>query len=205
MGERVGSALIAVVPVKSLAEAKSRLAGVMPPEKRSELSCRLLARTLRVLARSRGIDRVAVISRDQKVLELARKFRAWIMWESGVGLNEALEQATRVAIANGAGALLILPADLPRVTHGDVEQIVALGRQAPCLVLAPDEREQGTNALLVNPPGLIRYAFGPGSFQQHRLRGEQAGAPVVLYRSEGLTLDLDWPEDLARLGLQLST
>ncbi len=188
---------MAIVPVKPFAEAKRRLAEVMDSQARAELSAQFLRHTLDVLSGINGISRVAVVSRDVQVLEYARKRRAWAMWESGSGLNEALEQATRVAVANGARALLIVPTDLPLLKAEDVEEMIELGKSAPCLVIAAARRDEGTNALLVNPAGLIPYAFGKSSFDEHRRRAEEAGAAVLAYRSDTTAFDIDVPEDLA--------
>src|SRR4051794_15980728 len=114
-------ALMAIVPVKPLAEAKTRLASILDVKERTALARRLLERTLLKLTRTRGIASVVVISRDEAGLRLARKYGAWSITESngdddaGNTLNRALEQARRVCVANGARAVLVVPADLPRL------------------------------------------------------------------------------------------
>jgi 2-phospho-L-lactate guanylyltransferase len=191
---------MAVVPMKPFVEAKGRLAEEFTSEARGELARGLFERTLRVLKRSRGVGRIAVISRDERVLKIARRYRAWAMNETRPGLNEALGQATRTAKANGAQAVLIIPADLPSLDESDIDKIIELGKPAPCVVIAPARRDQGTNALLVNPPGLIPYAFGEMSFVEHQRLAERAGARVEIYRSENVAFDLDLPEDARALG-----
>jgi 2-phospho-L-lactate guanylyltransferase len=64
------------------------------------------------------------------------------------------------------------------------------------VVIAPDRREEGTNALLICPAGLIEYDFGPGSFKRHCERARQAGAKLEVVNLPSLSLDLDLPEDL---------
>jgi 2-phospho-L-lactate guanylyltransferase len=68
--------------------------------------------------------------------------------------------------------------------------------EPPVVVVAPDHRRQGTNALLVCPAGLIEYAFGPGSFQKHCERARQVGARLEIIELPSLALDVDVPEDL---------
>lgn len=188
---------MAIVPVKPFVEAKQRLAATLAESARIELSRELFKRTLNVLEYARGISRVAVISRDERVLGMARRRGAWSIVEARRGLNEALEQATRVALANGVRAVLIIPTDLPQLTSADVEQIIELGQLAPRVVIAPAQRDGGTNALLVNPAGLIQYAFGENSFSEHQRRAQDAGARVEIYQSANVAFDLDSPEDLA--------
>jgi 2-phospho-L-lactate guanylyltransferase len=191
---------MAVVPMKPFGEAKGRLSEELTPEARGELARGLFERTLRVLKRSRGVGRIAVVSRDESVLKIARSNRAWAMYETRPGLNEALAQATRTVKANGAQVVLIIPADLPSLDESDIEKIIELGGPPPCVVIAPARRDQGTNALLVNPPGLIQYAFGEMSFVEHQRLAERAGARVEIYRSENVAFDLDLPEDARALG-----
>jgi 2-phospho-L-lactate guanylyltransferase len=66
----------------------------------------------------------------------------------------------------------------------------------PIVVIAPDRRRSGTNALLVAPPGTIKYEFGPDSFERHIRSAETAGARVEIIELPTLGLDLDAPEDL---------
>jgi 2-phospho-L-lactate guanylyltransferase len=188
--------LMAIVPVKPPEEAKSRLMGVLAPEERVALVRRLLDRTLLKLTRARGIARVAVISRDASALGLGRKYGAWSIPESNSGLNDALEQARRVCVANGARALLIVPADLPKLRVRDVERIIALGQDAPCVVAAPAARDGGTNALLLNPADAIAFQFGQDSFDRHVAAARARQIPVVVYDSEHIKYDLDLPQDL---------
>jgi 2-phospho-L-lactate guanylyltransferase len=187
--------LMAIVPVKPLADAKTRLAGVMNEQERVALAKKLLERTLLKLTRARGIARVVVISRDEAVLKIARRYDAWSIFETHADLNKALEQATHVCIANGARSVLIVPVDLPRVRVRDIEKIIALGNAAPCVVLAPAQRDGGTNALLVNPAGALAYQFGENSFEKHCAAAKRAGLQILRYDSDTVAFDLDLPED----------
>ena len=111
-------------------------------------------------------------------------------------LNAALLRASQVVATQGADGVLVLPADVPMVTAEDIEQILHLGRYNTTVVLAPDANEDGTNALLCNPPGFIPFSYGPGSFLRHKTLAEEAGATVKIYRSDRISLDIDTPPDL---------
>ncbi len=187
---------MAIVPVKPLAEAKTRLAGVLDENERVALARRLLERTLLKMTRARGIARVAVISRDDAVLKLARKFGAFGILESNANLNDALQQARRVCVANGARAVLIIPADLPRLRVRDLEKMIALGEPAPRVVIAPAARDGGTNALLLNPASDFDFKFGENSFAAHLAEAQSGNWQVQVYDSDTVTFDLDMPEDL---------
>lgn len=189
---------MAIVPVKPLAESKTRLAGTLNETERVALIRRLLERTLLRLARARGISRVVVISRDETVLKIAREFGAFAIVETHAQLNDALEQARRVCIANGARALLVVPADLPKLRVRDIEELTALGELAPCMVIAPAARDGGTNALLLNPAHDFEFQFGEASFDAHLAEARNKVRHVEIYASDTVTFDLDVPEDLAQ-------
>jgi 2-phospho-L-lactate guanylyltransferase len=199
-------ALWAIVPVKPLRRGKSRLAGVLSPEERNDLNRRLLTHTLETLNAIPEIEQILVISRDQAALSLAREHGARTVLENGAPeLNVALARATIVAKNYATRGLLIVPADLPLISPEDVNAMLEIAVDPPVVVLAPDHRRQGTNALLVCPVGLIEYDFGPGSFQRHCERALQAGARLEILELPSLALDMDMPEDLEMVIERLET
>lgn len=199
-------ALWAIVPVKPLRRGKSRLSGVLSPEERNDLNRRLLTHTLETLSAIPEIEQILVISRDQAALSLAREHGARTVLENGAPeLNVALARATIVVKNYATRGLLIVPADLPLISPEDINAMLDIAVDPPVVVLAPDHRRQGTNALLVCPVGLIEYDFGPGSFQRHCERSLQAGARLEILELPSLALDMDMPEDLEMLIERLET
>ena len=192
--------LWAIVPVKPLGRGKSRLAGVLSPDERINLNRHLLINTLDTLKEISDIESVLVVSRDSAALALARDHGARTVQEKGAPeLNVALERATIIARTYATRGVLILPADLPLVSSEDIREMLARAGEPPVVVVAPDRHNDGTNALLVCPAGLIEYEFGPGSFQRHCDRAQKAGARLVICEFPALALDLDLPEDLAEV------
>jgi 2-phospho-L-lactate guanylyltransferase len=183
-----------LIPAKPLLESKTRLAPLLSLEQRMKLSRWLLRRTLR-LARA-AVGQVLVVSRDPAVLAEAETQGALALLEITPGLNPALTQAAHFAQAQGASGLLVLPVDLPRLTAADLETILSLGGAGGAvLVIAPCRHGTGTNALLVRPPDLIPFAFGPDSFAAHCAAARAAGLEPLIYRSDSIAFDLDTPED----------
>lgn len=188
--------LWAVVPVKPFAEAKSRLAPLLDGASRAALSRALLSRTLRVVTQADCCAGLVVVSRDVTALALAEESGAVPLREDGHDLNAALEQARRFVVDRGAQALLVLPADLAAVEADDIRSVAALADDGRSVVVAPSSTG-GTNLLLLRPPGILPFAYGPGSFDRHVQRAADAGLPVQIVRSPVLALDLDLPGDLA--------
>ena len=101
-----------------------------------------------------------------------------------------------------ADTVLVLPADLPQLTAEDVNTLLEAGQEPPVVVIAPDHHHEGTNALFMNPAGVIDYDFGPGSFQRHCDRAHHAGAVLKILELHSLARDVDVPEDLGFLALE---
>ena len=194
----------AIVPVKPLRRGKSRLSGVLTLEARTALNHYLLSNTLETLASVPEIEHSLVVSRDPEALTIAREYGARTVQEQGSPqLNIALTRATMVAVSHSVQGVIIVPADLPLLTADDIREVVKRGIDPPVVVITPDRHHQGTNALLISPPGLIQYEYGPGSFQRHCMLAEKAGARLEICERGAVALDIDLPEDLELAGYEL--
>jgi 2-phospho-L-lactate guanylyltransferase len=194
--------MFVIIPAKPLAQSKTRLSPVLSLTGRIELSQRLLQRTICL---ARQIGEVVVISRDRTVRQLAKQAGAWALVESGDNLNRALRQAATWVMLNGGQSILVLPADLPILQLSDLQEMVQVGQARPVALIGPCHRLEGTNALLLRPPDLIPFAFGPGSFASHQQTVRAVGLEPVIYHSPTLAFDLDLPEDWQRLKDEMVT
>lgn len=187
-----------IVPHRGLEQAKTRLATSLSPEERVFLASQLLQRVLKV---AREVtDDVVVISPSRPLREIVEPSGARLAVQRGMGLNEGLEQARFDAVADDIGTMIILHGDLPNLQAADVHALTgALPSDGSAgVAIAPDRAGTGTNALVLRPPGLIGFRFGPGSFARHLAEVDAAGVPLVAVNRAGLAFDLDTPEDLAR-------
>ena len=197
----------AVVPIRGLESAKTRLGGDLDAEERTALVTELLRRTLAATRDARHITGTVVVTMDGAAAEIARRHRAVGLVERAPGLNGAIEAARSVAQARGATAVLVLPADLPAVAapaldelivaadHAAAEHAAAARGTSGIVALVPDRHGEGTNALLVSPPSAIAPAFGAASRARHAAAARAAGIPVVEVGGP-LSLDVDTADDL---------
>jgi len=192
------SSIWAIVPVKPLRRAKSRLARALKAEQRAALARSLFARTLDVLSSVERIAGVVVVTSDLTVQDIARAKHAVPLAETDAGLNAAIAQACEWIGNRQATAALIIPTDLPLLAASDLEALIDLAYEPACIVIAPDRRDEGTNALLLRPAQVMQPAFGVSSFETHCARAAQHGIPRRIYRSATIGLDLDAPADLER-------
>ncbi len=197
-------ALWAIIPVKPLRRGKSRLSKVISAEERADLNHYLLEHTIKILSTIDEIENILVISRDTEALALARDLGARTVQEYGSpGLNTALSRAVEIAKTYETCGIVIIPADLPRLAAEDIKKILAYRHNPPVVVIAPDRKRKGTNALFVCPPDLIEFSYGDGSFEKHCQAAREAGARLEICEFPSLELDLDEPEDLALIESEL--
>lgn len=185
-----------VIPVAPPAQAKQRLGGVMGPDERADLARRML---LRAIEAALEVGPVVVVSRSPEVLDAARAAGATALVEVGTDLDDAVVQGlTRVA--QEAAAAIVVPADLPLVTgHALADLVARAGSHEQVVVVAPCQRRDGTNGMVLRPPTMIGPRYGPGSAARHLAAGRAAGAQVVEV-TDPRFVDLDTPEDWARYG-----
>jgi 2-phospho-L-lactate guanylyltransferase len=189
----------ALVPVKAAAAGKARLADALAPNLRAALVRAMLTDVVGVLVTSPALRRVAVISPDGEMLDLAVSLGAVAITEpaGAGGLNGALAAGIGRLAADGAGAVLVVQGDVPGITSEDVAALLAPvhGR----VVRAAPTADGGTSALLLHPPDIIPPCFGRDSFARHREAAMRAGTPFEALSLPGLAWDVDWPADIARL------
>ena len=188
--------LCAIIPIKPLKRGKSRLSDVLSQEKREELNRYLLSYTLQCLKNIKTIDHIIVISHDPLALTLARNFGAKTVLENrNSNINRALHKATMAAMGINSSKILIIPADLPLLTSEDILAVIKESGNPPEIVIVPDRKKSGTNVLLINPIGTIKYEFGECSFKKHLKQAEKKKINIKICKRENLSFDLDLPED----------
>lgn len=189
----------ALIPVKDLDAAKSRLTPPFSIDERAALTIDMLMRVLAVCQASRRFARITVVSRDETVLMIAEEMGASPLRQESIGLNPALEEARADAITRDAEAILVLHADLPYLTVDEIGAMLALLPAPRAAILASDGTGTGTNALLLAPPDALPFHFGIGSFALHRAAAEARGLPYAIAHAPGIAGDVDTPDDVRRL------
>ncbi len=191
--------VFAVVPVKDLWGTKSRLKPILDPGARAGLTLYMMGRVVSAISEA-GVENVCVVSPDRIVLGEARGRGATPLLQESRGLNPALDEGRRWAMEHGGSSLLVLPADLPLIDAEDVSVVLAGVGEAPSMTISPDGTRSGTNALLLHPPEVLSFAFGPGSYEAHLRAARERGLEIRVCERPRLAFDLDTAEDLARLG-----
>lgn len=195
---------VAVLPVKTFARAKQRLAEAVGSPDRRELAGAMVGDVLEALGRVRGLDGLVAVTAEPRAAAAAREAGAHVVHDDReVGQSAAAALGVEAALGLGAERVLLVPGDCPALDAGEVGALLA-GDPAVGVVIVPDRHGSGTNALLLTPPGAIEPSFGPGSFARHAARGRAAGAVVRVAEIRSLSLDVDTPGDLEALKSALS-
>ncbi|MFG3523206.1 2-phospho-L-lactate guanylyltransferase [Nocardia nova] len=172
-------AVHAVIAVKHLDRAKSRLADRLPAGERSRLVLAMLSDTV-AAALAAGLGSVTVVTPDQRVATVVRELGATVHPDPSApaltdtpapadtarpladsdGLNTALASAAAaVRERHGAVDLLALQADLPAVHADELRSMLAAAPGSGRSVIV-DHTGRGTAALLVRAAG---HAHAPDS------------------------------------------
>ncbi len=152
--------------------------------------------------RSYDCDGHALVPRFETGLGIMRERDLRVLPESAPGLNAALHGAIATLAGEAIDTLLVLPADVPLLDAATLAQIRVAHRTAPALTLVAASADGGTNALLMSPPALLSPAFGAGSCAGYCRAAVELGVAPTLLDLPQAALDIDRPEDLARLEFQ---
>jgi 2-phospho-L-lactate guanylyltransferase len=192
----------ALVPLKDLVGAKTRLAGILRPTERRALAQAMVEDVLGRLTAHPQITAVTLVSDDPGADLLAGKYNIELVDERSLGctgLNAVLGRACEQVITAGAQQLMVLHGDLPLLSSTELDEVIALLNRGYELVLGCDRHGLGTNLLAFPAQCLPEFAFGTASCARHRAEAVAAGRLWKLMSRPGIGLDVDEPADLELL------
>jgi 2-phospho-L-lactate guanylyltransferase len=198
----------ALVPLKDLVEAKSRLSGLLRPSERRALAQAMAEDVLSVLRDHARVGRITLVSDDPGASMLAQKYGAdcWPERRLGCsGLNPLIECATRQLLAARDEPLMVLHADLPMLGEADIDAALGALQVGVGLVIGCDREARGTNLLLFDSRSVPAFSFGVDSCALHMDSARRAGIRAKVLHSPGIALDVDAAPDLRHLMQRLSS
>lgn len=181
----------AIIPVKTLARAKSRMVHLSQFE-RSELVVAMLADVLAATTSAVSVNSVFVVTSDVRVAQLAMYMGAHAVEDTGTNLNAAiLEGVAEAKRRNDEAAVAVLMADLPSLTPADLDEALAIaGRHRRGYV--PDASGLGTTMLSAAPGVQLVPQFGDRSAHAHL----ESGAGRISVVDPRVRQDVDTEADL---------
>ena len=187
---------LAILPIKTLDDAKTRLAEELDPRPRRALVEAMFSDVLVALRRAKRVDQVLVVSRDHNAQRIAGGYGAMVADDEDTGHNDAALRGIGRAVDLGYERVLLVPGDTPLLDPVELDGLIARPVEAPYVLIVPDRHGTGTNALLLQPPDAMKPSFGPGSHDRHQRHAAAEGVAAHTVEVPSLALDLDTPEDL---------
>jgi 2-phospho-L-lactate/phosphoenolpyruvate guanylyltransferase len=191
-----------VIPVKVLAQAKSRLTG-LPGQRRSQYALAMAADTIAAATKAASVGAVLVVTDDPDVGKLAAELGALVLPDApAAGLNAALIHGAAYSQDHWpergrAG----LAGDLPGVQPGEIAAALAAAARLGA-AFVPDAAGTGTTLYAAAPGTGFLPRFGAGSRDAHLAAGAAelgAGENTATFRElvlTGLRRDVDTLADL---------
>lgn len=200
----------ALVPLKDLVQAKTRLAGLLSASERRALAQAMAEDVLATLQAHPQVAITTLVSDDPGASLLAERYGAEYWPERRLnaqtksqharacsGLNRLVDVASDALLAATPLPLMVLHADLPCLGEDDLTAVIE--RVSSSLVIGSDRLGRGTNVLAFSRSHRPEFAFGADSCAAHRAWAVGAGIDYAILSRPGIGLDIDEPQDLARL------
>jgi 2-phospho-L-lactate guanylyltransferase len=179
----------AVIPVKRLGAAKSRLRGAVPDAWHQELALAMVRDTVAAVLACAEVAHLLVVTDDPAAADAVTALGAYAVPDRpGAGLNAALRFGADV-IAGLSRRRAVLAGDLPALRPAELGSALRAARHRS---FVPDAEGSGT-VLLTAPPGVaLDPRFGVGSAAAH----QDSGARRLSGDWPGLRRDVDTAADL---------
>jgi 2-phospho-L-lactate guanylyltransferase len=179
----------AVIPVKRLGAAKSRLRGAVPDARHQDLALAMVRDTVAAVLACAEVADLVVVTDDPDAAGAVTALGARAVPDRpGAGLNAALRFGADV-VAGLSRRRAVLAGDLPALRP---EELGSALRDAGARSFVPDAAGSGT-VLLAAPPGVpLDPHFGVGSAAAHAASGARRLTGVL----PGLRHDVDTAADL---------
>jgi 2-phospho-L-lactate guanylyltransferase len=190
---------VAILPVKAFDRSKQRLAPAIDFGHRRALVEAMFSDTLVALRRSTAIDRVFVVTSERIAARIAEGDGASVIEDTASSHSEAVNLGISRAIEIGAARALLIPGDCPLLDSQELDALLARPVPERSALIVPDRHGEGTNALLLTPPGALTPSFGDGSRRRHTELALSQGTTPQVVEVPTLALDIDTPEDLETL------
>jgi 2-phospho-L-lactate guanylyltransferase len=186
----------AVVPVKSFARAKARLAPLLDSDQRQELARAMLEDVLAALRQVDELSGILLVSGDTSARDIAAAHGARSIDDPvEEGPNAAIRLALPALRDWQADAMVVIPCDIPGIEAADLSQILRVLSDASVLLVRA-ACDGGTNLLGYSPIDAIEPCFGASSFARHVQAVKSAGLDPHIFAAQSLIYDIDRPQDV---------
>ena len=185
---------LAIIPVKTFSQAKTRLT---LSKIQKELLCKImLEEVLRTISKSKSIDNIAIVSKDEDAMKLSKQFGALQIYDNDQGVNTAISLADEYLSDKRYDCSVIFPQDIPIMEPSDIDNLLSFLKSSISVIAVPSLQFNGTNALVRCPADIMetQYDRGSYSYQLRAARIVTQNVSVAFIRR--IMLDIDDNSDL---------
>lgn len=179
-----------LIPVRSFADAKTRLGSILTSEEREVAMRRFVSTVVSAGKNTIDVADITLISNDVDVRAFAHELSVEI-FQCERNLNESLQLSVNQAAQD---TVIIAHGDLPWIQ--DFTAICDY-LSANDVAIAPDRHRQGTNILAHPKKTPFLYKFGANSLKRHVSQCTAKRYSYVLLESQEYGFDVDTPDDFA--------
>ena len=186
--------IYAIIPVSKFKNAKTRLSPFLTEEEREKLLKVMLQDVTDTL--KKHVDKIFIISRDEDVLEYAKKLNLnTILEDENSNLNKALKQAMKQCKGK-AKKVLIVPSDVTLISKTNISMLIDASKNLDFIIVP--SKGGGTNMIIMKPMA-IHTRFEGLSYKEHVNAAERKKLNPQVHDSLFMALDVNTAEDLGEI------
>ncbi len=190
--------IAAIIPVKTFSIAKTRLE--LSLQQKEDLCKIMLEEILHILSISPQIEKIIIVTKEEKAIELGKKYNAMIILDNDEkNVNSAVDLADKYLLENQFHASIVLPQDIPCIKTQDIDFMLNYKIPPNFAIVVPSRRFDGTNALVRMPIDLMKTHYDEDSYKIHMNTAKEHTRNVTLVFVKRIMLDIDNMEDLKYL------
>ena len=187
----------AILPLKPIAEANTRLSPVLSPRQRHQLYEMMLIDVLSALSGISSIGGILGITNCSVAKRHLRSAGAEILVDQDdVGLNDAIAQGLKELERRGVTGAFTIPGDIPAVTSDEITGVINSIQTFGSVTIVPSHDGHGTNGLAMSPLTLLSPQFGHSSKHAHIILARKMNLRLQVMPLSGYGFDIDTPADL---------
>ena len=181
--------------MKTFSKAKTRLG--LPNGQKEKICELMLEEILHTLSISPQIDKIIIVTQDERALDISSKFDVVSIVDSKEsGVNNAVSLADQYLLENDFDVSIVFPQDIPYIKTQDIEFILKFKTDTNFAIIVPSRRFDGTNALVRKPVNLMKTHYDEDSYKIHMSTAREVTREVSMVFAKRIMLDVDNMEDL---------
>ena len=156
----------------------------------------MLEEVLRTISKSKSIDNIAIVSKDECAMKLSKQFGALQIYDNDQGVNTAISLADKYIADKGYDCSVIFPQDIPMMESSDIDNLLSFIKSSSSIIIVPSLQFNGTNALVRCPANIMETQYDRGSYSYQLKAAKAVTQNVSVAFIRRIMLDIDDDSDL---------